>query len=334
MNKFVVASILAGFSISVHAFDTLPKTAPAPKDNPTTPAKISLGRQLYFDKRLSADDSVSCNTCHLVTSGKAGVDNLPTSKGIRGQLGGRNSPTVLNAAFQSVQFWDGRAKDLEEQAKGPLINPIEMGIKNHKVVVEKIRKIPGYVTAFKEAFPQNPDPITIDTLAQAIAAYERTLLTPDSPVDRYLRGEREALPPLARKGMQTFQTVGCVACHSGVNYSGPALPKGQGFYQKFPTIPGTEFEKKYKLTDDQGRFEVTKKEEDRHRYRVPTLRNVARTAPYFHNGSVATLDEAVRVMGKTQLNKDLSATEVTEIVAFLEGLNGKLPNESEPQPLN
>ena len=307
----------------------LPTTPPTPADNPTTPEKVHLGKALYFDKRLSKNDTVSCNSCHDVTNGRSGTDDLPVSTGIHGQKGGRNAPTVWNAAFQSVQFWDGRAKSLEEQAKGPITNPIEMGMPSHEAVIKKLAKIPFYKRQFEKVFGKAG--LTIDNLAKAIAAFERTLITPNSPVDRYLRGDKKALSALAQRGLKTFQNVGCVTCHRGANYSGETV-QGHGFYMRFPLLSGTEFEKTYDLTSDKGRFESSKDPVDRHMWRVPTLRNIARTAPYFHNGKVQTLDEAVRVMGKTQLGRDLSKTQISEIVAFLEGLNGELPKITEPKP--
>ena len=316
------------FSFTTFAFEPLPKVIPTPQDNPTTQEKIDLGRMLYFDKRLSADNTVSCNTCHDAT--KFGVDGLPTSKGIKGQFGGRNAPTVFNSAFLSVQFWDGRAPTLEEQAKGPIINPIEMGMKNHDLAVSNIKNVKGYAPYFKKAFPKEKDPITINAIAKAIAAYERTLITPNSPLDKYLAGDKKALSSEAQAGMELFQTVGCVACHSGPAFAGPIMPLGTGFYQKFPTIPGTSYDKKYQFTKDLGRFEATKNESDKHMFRVPTLRNIAKTGPYFHNGKVKDLNEAVKVMAKTQLNKDLKKDEVKKLVAFLSSLTGEFPKEKEP----
>lgn len=309
------------------AMEILPKVT-HPADNPTSAAKVKLGRQLYFDSRLSSTGTVSCNSCHNVLD-EGGHDGLATSTGINGLKGGRNAPTVWNSALLSVQFWDGRAPSLEEQAKGPLINPVEMGMHNHAAVVDVVKKIPGYVAQF-QAIYGGQDPVSIDTIAKSIAAYERTLVTPNSPVDRYLGGNKKALSPAAVRGMALVQSVGCVSCHMGPNYAGPALPVGTGFYQKFPVYP-SKYDDQYKLTQDQGRFEVTKNESDRHVFRVPTWRNIARTAPYFHTGSVATLDEAVRVMAKSQLNKELKDGEVKDIVAFLTALNGELPREKAPQ---
>ncbi|NDG84658.1 MAG: cytochrome-c peroxidase [Proteobacteria bacterium] len=310
------------------AFDALPAKPPVPADNPVTPAKVELGKQLYFDPRLSKDGSISCNSCHNVMAG--GDDNRPNSVGVKGQHGGRSAPTVWNSAFMSVQFWDGRAKSLEEQAKGPLTNPIEMGMDSHALVIERIKKIPGYVEAFKKAFPRDSD-ITIDHVAKAIATYERTLLTPNSAFDRYLKGEKKALPAAAVRGMGLVQSVGCTSCHSGPNFAGPQLPEGTPFFQKFPTFPGSKYDAQYSLTKDGGRFEVTKNEADRGMWRVPTWRNVAVTAPYFHNGSVKTLGEAIRVMAKTQLNKELKDDEVKDIESFLESLTGKFPEQKMPR---
>jgi len=312
---------------NVQAFEPLPAKAKAPADNPTTPARVELGKLLYFDPRLSVDGTISCNSCHNVMG--SGGDGRSVSMGVRGQLGARSSPTVWNSAFLSVQFWDGRAPTLEEQAKGPLINPVEMGNPDHAAVVKRVQAIDGYKPLFQKAFGSST--IDIDRIVQAIAAYERTLITPNSPFDRYLKGDKKALSAAQVRGMQDFQNFGCVACHSGPNFSGPELAQGQGFYQKFPTYPGSVYESRYRLTQDQGRFQVTHQEADRHYFRVPSLRNIALTAPYFHNGSVPTLDEAVRVMAKTQLNRDLTDAQVQDLVAFLDSLTGTFPRQEMPR---
>lgn len=315
----------------------LPASAPVPKNNKMTLAKIELGRQLFFDPRLSSDGTVSCNSCHNVMG--AGEDNRPVSVGVRGQRGGRSAPTVFNAAFLSVQFWDGRAKTLEDQAKGPLTNPIEMGNKNHDQVIERLKKIPGYVQAFEKVFggrrsasaSAKTDTLVIDNLAQAIAAYERTLITPNAPFDRFLKGDKKAISVSAQRGWKKVQEVGCTTCHQGIAFAGPPMADGQGFFMKFPTFPDTSYEDKYDLTDDKGVFQVTHQVEDKNRWRVATWRNVALTAPYFHNGSVPTLTEAVRVMAKTQLNKDLQDGEVGDIVEFLKSLTGEFPKQKLPE---
>ena len=317
-------AVLFLVSLAAMGMEALPEKPPIPADNPMTPAKIALGKKLYFDAHLSKTSTVSCSSCHLVTGKATGVDNLPFSNGINGLKGGRNAPTVWNAAFHSVQFWDGRAASLEEQAKGPLLNPVEMGMESHPLVMKRVAENAAYVQEFKVVFG-GENPVTIDNLAKAIAAYERTLITPDAPFDLYIRGDKKALKPAAQRGMKLVQTIGCTSCHMGAMFSGPTLPPGQGFYMKFPTFPNTEYDKKYGFTKDLGRFEVTKKPQDKNMWRVASWRNVALTAPYFHNGSVETLDEAVRVMAKTQLGKDLKPKEVSDIVAFLESLNGKRP---------
>ncbi|MCB0341213.1 MAG: c-type cytochrome [Pseudobdellovibrionaceae bacterium] len=306
----------------------LPKKPPIPKDNPMTPLKVELGKQLYFDPRLSKTGTVSCNSCHNVMS--AGVDNTAVSTGILGLKGGRNSPTVWNAAFLSTQFWDGRAKSLEEQAIGPLVNPVEMGMPNHDAVVARIKEIPGYVAQFKKVF-KGEDSVTIDNFAKAVAAYERTLITPNASFDKFIKGRKRALSDAAQAGWKTFQEVGCTSCHQGAAFAGPDLPEGQGFFMKFPTFADNSYVKTYKLMDDTGRHDATKNEADKHMWRVPTLRNIALTAPYFHNGSVKTLDEAVRVMAKTQLNRDLNEDEVTNVVAFLNSLTGQFPKQTMPR---
>lgn len=322
------AALMLAVNGSALANPALPAEAPAPADNPTTAAKVALGKQLYFDPRLSIDGTVSCNSCHNVMA--SGTDNRPTSVGVDGQRGGRNAPTVWNAAFMSAQFWDGRAASLEDQAKGPPLNPIEMGMPSAEAVEERLSAIPGYAEQFEAVFGTE-DAISYDNMARAIAAFERTLITPNSPYDRYVAGDKQALSAAAQRGLESFQQLGCNGCHSGANFAGPlSLPTGQGFYQKFPAID-SEYNEKYKLTEDKGRYEATGEEADKHMWKVQTLRNVALTAPYFHNGSVKTLDEAVRVMAKTQLDKTLSEQQVDDLVAFLESLTGEFPEITLPR---
>ena len=299
----------------------------------TTDPVEQLGYHLYFDKRLSADNTVSCNSCHDITNQKPGVDGLPTSVGINGQKGTRNAPTVWNARFLSVQFWDGRAKNLVEQAKGPITNPIEMGMDSHALAIEKIRNVQGYQKLFKKAFPQAADPISIDHLAKAIAAFENTLIATNSPYDRYKSGDKTALSDLQKRGMQNFNAIGCPTCHQGDHFAGPPLPVGTGFFMKFPTYPDKDIEKRYSISKDLGRYEVTKKPSDKNMWRVPSLRNVELTGPYFHNGKVESLKEAVRVMAKTQLNRELTNDESASLVAFLKSLTSPLPVVKEPSQL-
>jgi cytochrome c peroxidase len=327
--KLVYLGLVISFSLQAFALEALPKQVPIPADNPQNPVKVELGKALYFDPRLSIDGTVSCNSCHNVMA--SGEDNRPASVGVRGQRGGRTSPTVWNSAYNTVQFWDGRAASLEDQAKGPLTNPIEMGMPSHDAVMERINKLPGYVTMFKKAFPKDSNPVTIDNLAKAIASFERTLVTPDSAFDLYKRGNKKALTAAAVRGMKLVEEIGCTSCHTGANFNGEGFKMGEGHYQPFPQVPGSKYDRQYDLLSDKGRYEVTKNKEDKNKWRVPTWRNVAITAPYFHNGSVKTLDEAVRVMAKTQLDMDLTDSQVIDIVAFLESLTGKFPKITAPQ---
>ncbi|MES9990674.1 MAG: cytochrome c peroxidase [Candidatus Thiodiazotropha sp.] len=333
-----------------YTWQALPSSAPEPRDNPSTKEKVRLGKMLFFDTRLSADGSLSCASCHEISDAKGGSDGLSASIGIEGQQGSRNAPTVLNAAFQKVLFWDGRAASLEDQAKGPLVNPIEMGMPSLDRVVETVNGIAEYVEAFALAFPSQPS-ITIDNIAKAIAAYERTLITPDSPYDRFVRGEASALSEQQIRGMALFESTGCILCHSGPNFSAASIFSDDIPFRLFPSIPGTEFERRYHLSDDPGAATNNSGSEPGV-WRIPSLRNVNRTGPYFHNGSVTTLQEAVRIMARVQLNKSLSnnATddnaiqwmpgnqrlivaneqalsdrEIEEIVAFLKALDGDLP---------
>lgn len=323
-NRVLLAAVLMSLgTVASHAqvqWQALPDVAPAPADNPTTTAKVDLGRMLYFDPRLSSTGTVSCFSCHNVMEG--GDDHMPTSAGVHGLKGGRNAPTVWNAAFHSVQFWDGRAPTLEEQAKGPPVNPIEMGMPNLDAVIDRVKKIPGYQAPFEAAFGEG-DIVTMDNAAKAIAAYERTLITPGSSYDRFVRGDQSALTEQQSRGMQAFADVGCMSCHQGPAFNGPPLPVGTGFFMKFPTYPDTPYVAKYKLAEDPGRYSVTKDEADRGMWRVPTLRNLTYTAPYMHDGAVKSLPEAVRVMGATQLDKSFSDAEVNDIVAFLESQIGR-----------
>lgn len=320
--------VLFGPSTAFAQWQALPDEAPEPADNPTTPEKVELGKMLFFDPRLSSNGTVSCFTCHNVMEG--GDDHRPTSIGIHGQAGGRNAPTVFNAAFLSVQFWDGRAATLEDQAQGPPANPIEMGMASLEATIERIRKIPGYRPYFDKAFGDG-DSMTMDNAAKAIAAYERTLITPNSAYDRYVKGDKSALTEQQVRGMESFASTGCIACHSGANFAGPALPIGQGFYHKFPLFSDNEYVARYKLMEDIGRMQATEQTADKNLWRVQTLRNLVYTAPYMHNGSVKSLDEAVRVMAKTQLNKELDEQQVTDIVAFMESLTGEFPEQTMPR---
>lgn len=322
------AAATAALPALAYDWQALPDQAPQAADNPATPAKVELGKMLYFDPRLSSTGTVSCFSCHSVMEG--GDDHRPVSMGVHGLRGGRNAPTVWNAAFHSVQFWDGRAATLEDQAKGPIANPVEMGMGNVGLAVERIRKIAGYQPYFDRAFGKG-DNTTADNMAKAIAVYERTLITPGSAYDRYVKGDKTALTAQQQRGMQAFLDLGCTSCHSGANFDGPTLPVGQGFYVKFPLNAASPYVAEYRLADDLGRYNVTLKDADKNVWRVPALRNLVFTAPYMHNGSVKSLDEAVRVMASTQLNKPLTPQQTRDIVAFLESLTGPFPDQMMPR---
>ncbi|NJA06379.1 cytochrome-c peroxidase [Methylococcaceae bacterium WWC4] len=318
--RLLVAALAMTGSLSASAAESLPASAPAPENNPTTAEKVSLGKMLYHDPRLSSTGTVACASCHNTMLG--GEDNRPNSMGVNGQTGGRSAPTVWNAAFNAVQFWDGRAASLEEQAAGPVTNPIEMGMKSWDDVVARLKTIEGYQDAFEKAFGK--DSISKDNATKAIAAYERTLITPNSAYDKYVEGNTNAMTEQQVRGMKKAVEIGCTSCHSG-----PAF-NGAGMFQKFPVNSNGYFEAQYHFQKDLGRAEVTKSDADKHFWKVPTLRNVALTAPYFHNGSVKTLDRAVWLMAKLQLNKELSDAEVADIVAFLNALSGEFPTQSMP----
>ncbi|UCB55088.1 MAG: c-type cytochrome [Thiotrichales bacterium] len=288
-------------------FEPLPEAMPGSEND--TPERIALGKKLYFDKRLSINDSQACASCHRLEDGFAGVDNLPTSAGARGEQGTRNSPTVLNAGWQDSQFWDGRAEDLVEQAKGPILNPIEMGMPDEKTVEDKIRAIEAYRNAFASAFPGEEPAINYQHIAEAIAAFERTLITP-SRFDDFLNGDSGALNDAEKRGLKAFLKVDCKSCHDGKLIGGETYePLGK--------------ENPYENQSDQGIYELTKDEADRMVFKVAPLRNVALTAPYFHDGKIATLDEAVRKMGTLQLDEELSDEQVADIISFLKALTDK-----------
>jgi cytochrome c peroxidase len=284
--------------------------------DPTQQAKVALGRMLFFEPRLSLKDDLSCNSCHRLDS--YGMDQQPTSPGAGGKRGTRNSPTVYHAAVNFAQFWDGRAPDVEAQAKGPILNPTEMAMPNAELVVARLRQMPGYVAAFAQAYPGSSQPVSYDHVGNAIGAFERGLITP-SRWDDYLRGNQAALNPSELEGLKVFIDVGCMVCHTGSLLGGNS-------YQRTGAV------KPWLNQHDQGRFEVTHDPGDKMMFKVPTLRNVAETAPYFHDGSVATLPEAVQVMAQHQLGMDLEPGEVTAIVAWLHSLTGKLPQEYIAQP--
>jgi cytochrome c peroxidase len=294
-------------------FVPIPEAPPAVEGVASAPAMIELGRMLYFDPRLSESHNISCNTCHQI--GLGGGDMLPTSIGHKSQRGGRNAPTVLNSVFNAAQFWDGRAKDLVEQAAGPIQNPIEMAI-TPEHAVEMVKAIPGYAAPFAAAFPGQKDPISIGNIAKAIAVFETTLITPNSPFDKFLRGDAKALTDEQRAGLTLFIDSGCASCHNGINVGG-------GQYAPFGVVekPGAEF----LPPDDKGRFMVTKTPDDEFVFKVPTLRNIALTMPYFHSGKSWDLEQAVGVMAVSQLGVELGTEDVKKITAFLDSLTGEQP---------
>lgn len=288
-------------------FEPLPDQVLKLEDKSTV-AQVKLGKKLYFEKALSLNNDISCNSCHMLD--KFGVDNEATSPGHKGQRGDRNSPSVYNASLHIAQFWDGRAEDLKAQAKGPILNPIEMAIPNEEEAIKRIKRLSGYTDMFKAAFPKEKDPVTYDNLAHAIAQFEKNLLTP-SRFDDYLKGNQDALSNDEKEGMRIFNEVGCTSCHNGVGVGG-------GLYQKI----GLEIPYE---TEDKGRFNVTKNNDDMYFFKVPSLRNVAKTGPYFHDGTVKTLKEAISLMGTHQLGVELKKSEIDAISVFLESLTGKMP---------
>ena len=297
-------------------FAPLPEVVASGLSTPTE-TQISLGRMLYFDPRLSRSQTISCNTCHPLAS--YGLDGQATSEGYRGQRGGRNAPTVYNAAGHFAQFWDGRAADVEEQAKGPVRNPIEMAMASEQEVTAVLESMPEYVAAFQRAFPQDPEPVCLDNLGIAIGAFERRLLTPGR-WDRFLKGDQAALTATEKAGLRAFLAVGCQSCHAGAYLGGSSFQK-LGVAKPYPD------------TSDPGRFNVTQNEADRMFFKVPSLRNIAMTGPYFHNGRVVSLSEAVAQMAEYQRAQRLSERQISEIVTWLGALTGELPGEYIKEPV-
>ncbi|HEX4650701.1 MAG TPA: cytochrome c peroxidase [Granulicella sp.] len=289
----------------------------APITTPATPTglqaqRVDLGRRLFYDTTLSENNTVSCNSCHLLN--RYGVDHQPTSLGHDNRLGFRNSPTVYNAALEFVQFWDGHAKDLPSQAVGPMMNPVEMGMSGPAQVVAHVRANPAYVHDLHAAFPNAADPVSMDTITQSITAFEKGLLTP-SRWDQYLQGDTTALTADEKQGLQLFLRTGCASCHAGKDMGGNS-------YQQL----GAANEWRGNQVD-RGRLQATLESRDAMFFKVPTLRNVDQTAPYFHDGHVPTLEEAVRLMGREQADTELSDAEIHSIVTFLHALTGPIPTQ-------
>ncbi len=318
--SIAIAALLAAAAAeidpgSLKLFQPLPEVIPSAA-NPITETKVALGRMLYYEPRLSKNHDVSCNSCHSLTA--YGVDQQPVSDGHKGLKGNRNAPTVYNAAGHVAQFWDGRAPDVEEQAKGPVMNPVEMAMTSEKAVVAVLKSMPDYVAAFKEAFPGQADPVTFNHMAKAIGAFERKLVTP-SRWDKFLKGDQSALTDQEKAGFNKFVEVGCAGCHHGAYL-------GADSYQKLGLV------KPWTHTGDLGRYAVTKKDSDKLVFKVPSLRNIEKTGPYYHDGSVKTLEEAVRLMGLHQTGKQLRPQETQSIIAFLKTLTGQIPAEYVKQP--
>ncbi|AWF80260.1 cytochrome-c peroxidase [Microbulbifer sp. A4B17] len=286
-------------------FGTLSETMPGSEND--TPAMVELGKTLFMDKRLSVNDSQSCNSCHQVGNyNGSGVDNEATSLGaLPGTKGDRNSPTVWNSGFQIAQFWDGRAENLKAQAKGPILNPVEMGMPSEGAVETKISKIDKYQVSFKQAFGHD-NAISYNNIAHAIAAFERTLITNDR-FDTFMKGDDHALTKKELKGLQTFINTGCSACHNGKTLGG-------NMYQKMGLV------NEYPHQEDLGRYKVTGSENDKMVFKVPMLRDVSRSAPYFHDGSVETIEQAIYDMAWHQLGQKLNKQQVSDIAAFLNAL--------------
>lgn len=315
--------LLSMESFGFDYYQTLPDKPLTPKDNPLTNEKIALGKKLFFDPILSPKYNFSCNTCHNLLTG--GDDDRPYSIGANGQASKRSAPGLWNIGLQTVLFWDGRAKTLETQAHQHIRakNILNMDFKR---IVKRLKSKPDYVSGFTKAFKQK---INSKNIIKALASFQRSLMAKDSPFDRYMRGDKTALSKTAIAGMEEFKEVGCLACHFGTNFAGPApgpaMGMGDGFYELFPNTLGSSYDRSHQLIDDVGRMGYTGNEQDKYLWRVPPLRNIALTAPYFHNGSAKTLREAVIIMAKTQLEKDLTEDQISKIVAFLDSLTGQLP---------
>ncbi len=297
-------------------FKPLRAVLSTPDQPAATPAQVDLGRMLFFDKRLSKHRDLACNSCHALD--KYGVDNQPTSTGAGGKRGRRNSPTVYQAAGHLASFWDGRAANVEQQAKVPILDATEMAMPSADAVVAVLTSIPGYAPAFRAAFPDQAEPLTYDNVGLAIGAFERRLVTP-SRWDRYVDGDTRALTPAEVAGLKVFTDVGCVTCHTGELVGGSMFQK-VGVAKPWPRVA------------DEGRGEVSKLAADRMVFKVPSLRNVTQTAPYFSDGSTERLDEAVVLMARYQIGEELSPADVSAIVAWLGCLTGELPRAYIQEP--
>lgn len=303
-------------AIALRLFRPLPATMDSP-DNPATPPKVKLGRMLYYETRLSANQKVSCNTCHPLDA--YGAEATPVSTGHNNQKGTRNAQTVYNAAAHFVQFWDGRAPTIEEQAKGPVMNPVEMAMPSDAAAVRMLKSIPEYAALFQEAFSNERDPVTFNNMALAIGAFERGLVTP-SRWDRFLAGDAKALTDAEKTGFNKFVETGCQACHNGAYVGGNS-------FQKLGVVTPWPNQK------DLGREMVTRHEADKMVFKVPSLRNVEKTAPYFHDGSVKTIEQAIRDMAVHQRGAKLTDADVKSIETWLAALTGEIPADYIKPPM-
>ena len=327
---FLVVSSCAGVGLAQEdtlltqakqAFGPLP-SAMISERNPITPEKVALGKILFYETRISVDGTVSCVRCHPM--GLYAADGLKKSIGNNSKVNPRNAPTILNAAGQIAAHWIGNRLDVEDQAKQAIIGPPSFGMPSYEAAEKKLKEIKGYEALFRKAFPAEKEPVTVDNFAKAVGAFERTLVTP-SRFDAYVKGDKAALSETEKRGLQAFLQTGCFTCHAGP-YAGGEM------YEKFGVFE--PYWKQTKSADiDEGRYTVTKNENDKYVFKVPILRNVEKTAPYFHDGSVDHLYDAVWIMGKVQLAKDLTKTQVADIVLFLKALTGKIPDDALQVPL-
>ena len=308
-------------------FQPLPDQPMVPADNPLNDGKIALGKRLFYDTRISKNNTYSCNHCHNLLTG--GDDDRAYSQGPDNSLTKRSAPGLWNIGLQTVLYWDGREKTLESQALDHLADPAITGFSDLKTLEQRIEQDPDYIKAFKKVFSGEQHPANSQNIAKALASFERALMAPNSAFDRYLKGDKNALSQAALTGMQEFNDAGCLACHFGTNFAGPApgpaMTMGDGFYELFPNILGSKYDQSHELTLDLGRYEYSKNPAEKHMWRVPSLRNIALTGPYFHNGSAKTLREAVTIMGTTQFGKTLSEEQIDTITAFLRSLTGEVP---------
>lgn len=315
LDQSLVRSFCAGLILSL-AFATATANdqpiQPLPLSVDVNPAKVEIGKKLFFDTRLSADGTISCASCHDIDGW--GAENRAVSEGLKRQLGSRNSPTVFNSVFNFKQFWDGRADDLSHQAEGPVVNPVEMGMVSWDDVVKSLKDDSFYKAKFTKVYGQE---VSKNVIVDAIAEYEKTLITVNAPFDQFLRGDDLAISAKQKKGYELFQSYGCVSCHQGANVGG-------NMFQKFGVLEDISMQSG-SLSEDLGRYTVTKNEWDKRVFKVPSLRLATKTAPYFHDGSVKTIRDAVNIMVQYQLGRSVPNEDVDAIIAFLDSLVGDKP---------